>query len=310
MFHNPIHVKPVSRRSRASRCGSFAIVLALLSGDGLTGDVSAASADPAGAGSAPAVDVPVPEILGSVEEIRRGGQAARIEFNDDSLDNSMSAWYRLAYVNGGSRLQVFEHYEISTLGPGSEIEMSQRTAWRVANEVVGQYGASTTSQLPSWARARTGNNTGPSAGLMFALSYIDLLTRGALVGDLRVAGTGGIGPDGVVIPMAGIETKVAVALLAGPDVIFTTRPSKLVGHTTIVDSQHSRIPDAGFTVGEWLNVAGYEQAGRDAAGHPGDVAFVVVHDIRQVLAWLCGRTNNADTCNIAQRSANLPVGTQ
>ena len=110
--------------------------------------------------------------------------------------------------------------------------------------------------------------------------------------------------------MSGIETKVAAALLAQPDVIFTPSPSKLVGHTTIVDSQHTRIPDAGYTVGDWLNVAGYEQAGRDAASRPGEVDFVVVHDIRQVLAYLCGRTNNADTCNIAQRSANLPIGTQ
>ena len=72
---------------------------------------------------------PSPEILTTVAEVRRGGQAARIEFNDDSLDDSLSVWYRLAYVDRGTRLQVFEHYAISTLGPDSEIEVSQRAAW-------------------------------------------------------------------------------------------------------------------------------------------------------------------------------------
>lgn len=311
MFHNPIHVKSVSRRRRAPRFGSFAIILALLAGDALTSDVAIAAAAPAAAGIVPAVDVPVPAVLSAVEEVRRGGQAARIEFNDEKLDDLLSAWYRLAYVDGGTRLQLFEHYAVSTLGPASDMALSEQTAWRVANETVGPFGASSEShQVPLWAQVRTGNNTGPSAGLILALSYIDLLTRGALVGALRVAGTGAIGPDGVVIPVSGIETKVATALLAQPDVIFTPRPSKLVGNTTVIDSQQTRNPDAGYTVGEWLNVAGYEQAGRDAAGHPGEVAFVVVHDIRQALAWLCGRTNNADLCDIAQRSASLPIGTQ
>ena len=156
---------------------------------------------------------------------------------------------------------------------------------------------------------RTGNNTGPSAGLIFTLAYIDLLTSGRLVGDLRVAGTGSIGDDGVVQPVSNVEVKVAAALLTNPDVIFTPRPSKLIAQTTIVESEHTRIPDDGYTVGEWLNVIGYQQAGRDAARHPGTTAFVVVHDFRQALAFLCGRTDNPTTCAIAERAASIPIGT-
>ena len=144
---------------------------------------------------------------------------------------------------------------------------------------------------------------------MFTLAYIDLLTPGRLVGDLRVAGTGAIGNDGVVTPVSNVEVKVAAALLARPDVIFTPSAATSVEHTTIIESQHTRLLADGYTVGEWLNVNGYEQAGREAARHPGTVAFVVVHDLRQALAFLCGRTSNATTCAAAQRSANLPIGT-
>ena len=78
---------------------------------------------------------------------------------------------------------------------------------------------------------------------------------------------------------------------------------------TIVESQHTRIPTVGTTVGEWLNVSGFEQAGRAAANHAGTVSIVVVHDLRQALAWLCGRTRNPRTCAVARRSATIPIGT-
>ena len=104
---------------------------------------------------------------------------------------------------------------------------------------------------------------------MFTLAYIDLLTPGRLVGNLRVAGTGAIGNDGVVAPVSNVDIKVAAALLTRPDVVFTPTASSSVEHTTTVESHHTRIPADGYTVAEWLNVKGYEQAGRDAARRPG-----------------------------------------
>src|SRR6185436_5584763 len=97
-----------------------------------------------------------------------------------------SAWYRLAYVDGGTRLQVFEHYAVGTRGPEADIVESQHTAWQVANDIVGPHLDSTASaELPDWAQVHTGNDTGYSAGLIFTLTYIDVLTPGPLVGDLR-----------------------------------------------------------------------------------------------------------------------------
>ena len=295
----------------ASRFVSVATLFTLLAGDGLAGHVPTASAITAGAHIRPVVDVPSPGFWDSEDAVGRGGQAARIELDDAELHDGMSTWYRLAYLDGGTRLQVFEHSTIATVGPESDMMRIETIAWRLANEVVEPENRSTASDhLPLWARVRTGNTDGPSAGLMMALAYIDLLTPGVLVGDLRVAGTGGIGPDGIAFPVKGIDVKVATAMLSRPDVIFVTKPPTLIENVTIVESQKERIPADGYTVGEWLNVAGYEQAGRAAAGHPGTAPVVVVHDLRQALAWLCGRTDGASVCALALRSEGMPIGTQ
>jgi hypothetical protein len=287
---------------------SFATLFTLLAGDGLAGS---APADPADRASAivpaivPAIDVPTSQPWGADGISRRGGRAARIE-----LDDGSSTWYRLAYLDGGTRLQVFEDYAASTSGPDSDMYLSQEIAWHLAGAVTKTSDSSSASErLPGWAQVRTGNDMGLSAGLMFTLAYIDALTPEALVGDLRVAGSGGIGPDGVVSPAFGLEVKVAAAMLTRPDVVFTTSAPGSIDHVTIVDSHHTRRPKAGYTVAEWLNVSGYEQAGRAAAEHPGTTVIVVVHDLRQALAWLCGRTNSTTACAAADIAARIPIGT-
>ena len=141
-------------------------------------------------------------------------------------------------------------------------------AWRLANEVVEPENRSTASDdLPAWAHVRTGDTDGPSAGLMMALAYIDLLTPGALVGDMRVAGTGGIRPDGLAFPVKGIDVKVATAMLTRPDVIFVTRPPKSVENVTIVQSHRGTHPS------RWLHRRGMAQrrwirASRPRCGRP------------------------------------------
>lgn len=56
---------------------------------------------------------------------------------------------------------------------------------------------------------------GPSAGLMFALGIIDLLTPGSINGGRHVAGTGTISPDGSVGAIGGIAQKMVAARDAG-----------------------------------------------------------------------------------------------
>lgn len=52
---------------------------------------------------------------------------------------------------------------------------------------------------------------GPSAGLMFALGIVDVLTPGALTGGARIAGTGTMSLDGDVGTIGGIRQKLAGA---------------------------------------------------------------------------------------------------
>lgn len=52
---------------------------------------------------------------------------------------------------------------------------------------------------------------GPSAGMIFALAIYDTLTPGAMLEDLRVAGTGEITGDGEVGAIGGIQQKIAAA---------------------------------------------------------------------------------------------------
>lgn len=66
----------------------------------------------------------------------------------------------------------------------------------------------------------TGEVGGPSAGLAFTLSLLDLLTEGDLTGGLDVAVTGAIGPDGEILPVGGTAQKAAAARRADMDLFL------------------------------------------------------------------------------------------
>ena len=57
---------------------------------------------------------------------------------------------------------------------------------------------------------------GPSAGLMFSLGIVDMLTPGDLTGGRFIAGTGAITADGVVQNIGGIQFKMAAARAPAP----------------------------------------------------------------------------------------------
>jgi PDZ domain-containing protein len=61
---------------------------------------------------------------------------------------------------------------------------------------------------------------GPSAGLMFALGIVDLLTPGDLTNGASVAGTGTIDPGGTVGPIGGIQQKLLGARHNGASVFL------------------------------------------------------------------------------------------
>ena len=64
------------------------------------------------------------------------------------------------------------------------------------------------------------NVGGPSAGMMFSLGIIDMLTEGELNGGKHVAGTGTIDPEGNVGPIGGIQQKLVGARDAGAELML------------------------------------------------------------------------------------------
>ena len=69
--------------------------------------------------------------------------------------------------------------------------------------------------LPFEVEIDSGKIGGPSAGLAFTLTILDLLTVGDLTGGLNVAVTGTITGDGIVGPVGGSGQKAAAAREAG-----------------------------------------------------------------------------------------------
>ncbi len=102
----------------------------------------------------------------------------------------------VTYVRGGT-----EHE--------AEIELTEADDGRT---IVGflptdTFVADVTFQLPFPIEIDSGDVGGPSAGLAFALTLIDVLTPGSLTGDQQVAATGEILVDGRVGPIGGLHQK-------------------------------------------------------------------------------------------------------
>ena len=69
-----------------------------------------------------------------------------------------------------------------------------------------------------------GNVRGPSAGLAFSLSILDVITEGELTGGLRIATTGTIDRYGYVGPVGGVPQKTEAAIQSGID-LFLVPPA-------------------------------------------------------------------------------------
>jgi PDZ domain-containing protein len=75
-------------------------------------------------------------------------------------------------------------------------------------------------QLPFGVEIDSGEVGGPSAGLAFTLTLLDLLTPGSLTGDLQVAATGEILVDGRVGPIGGLHQKTTAVGETDADVFL------------------------------------------------------------------------------------------
>lgn len=113
---------------------------------------------------------------------------------------------------GGSRGEGTFDVEV-TLGPHPDLEGSPMlgVVFDTANLAM---------VLPIDVRIDSRNIGGPSAGMMYALAVMDLLTDGDLTGGNRVAGTGTIRFDETVGPIGGVRQKVYAARGIGADYVL------------------------------------------------------------------------------------------
>jgi PDZ domain-containing protein len=76
------------------------------------------------------------------------------------------------------------------------------------------------ANFPFEVSIESGQVGGPSAGLMWSLGVVDLLSPGDLAGGRILAGTGGIDLRGKVRPIGGVSLKVLAAEREGADVFL------------------------------------------------------------------------------------------
>jgi PDZ domain-containing protein len=80
--------------------------------------------------------------------------------------------------------------------------------------------ADVTFEFPIDIEIDSGRVGGPSAGLAFTLTLLDLLTPGELTGGTRVAVTGAIDLDGNVVNVGGVRQKTVAAKEAGAELFL------------------------------------------------------------------------------------------
>lgn len=103
---------------------------------------------------------------------------------------------------------------------------SPEGSWRMGVGITHDY------DFPIDVSIQLDNVGGPSAGQMFALGIIDMLTPGELNGGKQVAGTGTIDAEGVIGPIGGIRQKLFGALDAGAEYFLApvVNCAEVVGH--------------------------------------------------------------------------------
>ena len=102
-------------------------------------------------------------------------------------------------------------------GGAVQVTVTPRFDAKVARPIVG---VSSVPNFPFPLTISSGSIGGPSAGLMWTLGLIDLLTPGDLTGGRKIAGTGAIDASGKVYPIGGVQEKVVAAQRSGAVLFF------------------------------------------------------------------------------------------
>jgi hypothetical protein len=140
---------------------------------------------------------------------------------------------------------------------------------------------------------------GPSGGVTRAIAYLNVVSDGAFTGDLRIAATGRLGPDGHVSSIDHIDAKTAVAHLADADVLFTpSAPTSEVRDTygARFVGELVRDPSAAVTLNDPKRIETFHQWG---TSRPDGMDIVDARHLIDVASYLCG-TGSTFACHITE----------
>ena len=129
---------------------------------------------------------------------------------------------------------------------------------------------------------------GASAGLTYAIAYLNAVSDGAFTGELRVAATGRLDEDGHVGSIDHIDLKTAAARLADADVLFTpVAPSSetIDAYADRLVGESVRPADGAVTLNDPRRVETFRRWG---AGRPDGMDVVDARHLIDVAAYLCG----------------------
>lgn len=144
---------------------------------------------------------------------------------------------------------------ISALPPGTKVELTVRRQAKTQKVTVTTapnpddpkksrigVGIAPTFDFPFDVDLNISDNIGgPSAGMVFAIGIYDVLTPGSLTGGKKVAGTGEIDPEGKVLPVGGVQQKIAAAERDGAHLFLVPADNCAAAETAHYDKDEMRI---------------------------------------------------------------------
>jgi len=148
---------------------------------------------------------------------------------------------------------------------------------------------------------------GPSGGLIYAITYLNIISKGAFTGDVRVAATGRLSSHGYVHPINAIDEKIAAAHLADADVLFTpSTPTNenIEAYGARLVGELFRARNTGAALAEERRLDNYRNWG---AEHLNGMDVVGIRHIADVAAYLCGAGSNY-ACSIVDILGDDVVG--
>jgi PDZ domain-containing protein len=143
-------------------------------------------------------------------------------------------------------------FRVQAGGETTDVTVAKAQLEGFDNPIVG---FAAVDNFPFSVNIDAGGIGGPSAGLMWTLGLIDLLTPGDMTNGRIIAGTGTIALDGTVGPIGGIAEKVVAAKRAGAVIFFAP----------VEDAPSAARVDSGITV---VPVSTYQQALDYLKSHP------------------------------------------